>query len=76
MPHPQNKRDHFLVGVKKSRKRVSNFYYSVDVRKQREIAARYLRNTTKRCSQYCCGNPRRHYKGISRLTIQERKFFS
>ena len=29
--------------------------------------------TGKRCSCCFCGNPRRHFKGEERLTVQERK---
>lgn len=26
------------------------------------------------CSAWCCGNPRRHFSGKERLTLQERRF--
>jgi len=30
-----------------------------------------LANTPKPCSGACCGNPRHHYKGKGKLTMQE-----
>ena len=28
------------------------------------------------CSRHCCGNPRRHEKGKSKLTLQEQRWLS
>lgn len=40
---------------------------------ERHVAARKAARTRKPCSRYCCGNPRRHWDGDSRLTMQEHR---
>jgi hypothetical protein len=75
MSHPRNKRERFLIGDNKGRKRIKEFKPSRFLTKEwfkRQIRRR--RNTTKLCSCSMCGNPRR--KSLKdKLTMQERKFF-
>jgi len=77
MSHPNDRRERFLVGKRKSYKRVFLFYCS-DLHTKEETAelieknSRHLRNTTKICSAVrCCGNPRRR----GELTMRELRFF-
>lgn len=74
MSHPKNKRERFLVGVKKSKLRVMNFLSYREKDKHPELILkleRHHRNTTKICSCMMCGNPRKYYK---EKTFQETKF--
>ena len=78
MSHPKDRRERFLVGVKKSRRRVADwfsFYGREKREEERELAARHLRDTTKRCGESCCTNPRKNgwAKGGG-LTFQEERF--
>lgn len=73
MPHPRNRRERFLIGQRKGEKRAravghgfseppsGPWFMTTSVR---------LRKTTKLCSCYMCGNPRKFYK---ELTMQEKR---
>jgi len=74
MSHPVSKRDRFLVGVKKSKKRVTNFYTYLTKLEHPEWVARaeqMRRNTTKTCSCSGCGNPRKYF---GEKTMQEKRY--
>jgi len=74
MSHPVNKRERFLVGVKKSKKRVSRFYsYLTKIQHPDwvEKSAQRRRNCTKTCSCAGCGNPRKYF---NEETIQEKRW--
>ena len=85
MSHPKNKRERFLIGDHKARKR---FYGETvtwtwpeewtEEKKEQwfQHAIALRRKTTKLCSCQMCRNPRHsiYYKGDSRLTMQEVKF--
>jgi hypothetical protein len=67
MSHPLNKRERFLIGVRKSVKRTDSWGYAG----KWLYRHRYLRrNTTKLCSCMMCGNARKWYG----KTMQEKKF--
>jgi len=73
MPYPRNKRERFLIGTGKGRKRVSLFFLDTDPRnvEWKKESIRRHRDTTKKCSALrCCGNPRRR----GELTFQELRF--
>lgn len=73
MSHPVNKRERFLIGVKKSKKRVALFMsYKEKVNDPERVKhwERHHRNTSKTCSCPMCGNPRK-YSG--ELTMQEQR---
>ena len=79
MSHPLNKRERFLVGKRKGRKRAkrywNNFPYLTDEDERKKLIesnSQSRRNTTKLCSCEMCGNPRKYYREI---TLQEKKFF-
>lgn len=75
MSHPVNRRDRFLKGVIKSKKRLPHFCYHFQ--KSERIAhiekwLHYYRNVTVFCSAPgCCGNPRRYR---NELTVQELRY--
>jgi hypothetical protein len=74
MSHPKNKRERFLVGVKKSKLRVMNFLSYREKDKHPELILKWERrhrNTSKTCSCMMCGNPRKFY---NQKTIQEIRF--
>lgn len=76
MSHPKNKRERFLVGVKKSKPRVMNFLSYREKDKHPELVLKWERqhrNTTKICSCMMCGNPRKYFNV---KTFQEIKFES
>ena len=73
MSHPVDKRERFLVSVKKSKKRVSHFYSYLTKLQHPDWVAKaeqMRRNTTKTCSCTGCGNPR---KWFGEKTMQEKK---
>ena len=73
MSHPGNKRERFLIGDRKSQRRVvGHCIYKTkgDRQKYLDVARKRQRNTTKLCSCSMCGNPRRFY---AELTMQERR---
>lgn len=74
MSHPISKLNRFQKGVVKSKKRVSLFYNHMKKEERlyyvKKHACRY-RNLTKKCSKFCCGNPR---KFVGDLTIQEIRY--
>jgi len=81
MSHPKNRRDRFIIGNKKARKRVSMWFNCQlwqregEARRVEALEAQFVRHrdTTKRCGRACCTNPRHNgYK--DRLTMQEKKF--
>ena len=51
------------------------FYEDWQIEEEAMRTATKLADTPKPCSNVCCGNPRRHYKGKNnvRLTLQEKK---
>lgn len=74
MSHPLNKRDRFLISVRKGNKRVNGYWRNFGLTEaSMKRGAQLRRNTTKLCSCMICGNPRRKYK---ELTMQEKKFYS
>lgn len=77
MSHPVNRRERFVIGDTKGKKRGygywGGFYYMRDAKEREEhlaIASRKRRNTTKLCSCAMCGNQRKLYG----LSMQERKY--
>lgn len=74
MSHPKNKRDRFLVGVRKGKKRADGYWGDCAglTGDFMEKMAQLRRNTTKLCSCAMCGNPRRKLKD---LTIQEKRYY-
>lgn len=69
MSHPSNKRERFLIGDRKSKKRIVTMNH--DIPEYWGIRNRRLhRNTTTLCSRPCCGNPRRHF---NERTMQEKR---
>lgn len=82
MLYPKNKRERFLIGNVKAKRRfygetaswsyVSWTEEEKRIHIERGIARR--RNTTKLCSCSMCGNSRRK-SWKDKLTIQEKKFF-
>lgn len=73
MSHPVNRKERFLVGVKKSKKRVVNFYSQLTKLQHPEWVTkseRRHRHTTKLCSCMGCGNPRKYF---DEKTIQEKR---
>ena len=75
MSHPVNRRDRFLRGVLKSKKRVSNFYTHMEKEDRISLTKMHIhryRNVTVICSSPgCCGNRRRYY---NELTMQELRY--
>ena len=85
MSYPRNKRERFLIGKRKGKKRSDlywgNYNYfnifpdSVFKKRSREEfikrGRQLRRNTTKLCSCVICGNNPRRYSG--ELTLQERR---
>ena len=72
MSHPLNRRERFLIGDCKGRKRCAGYWRGVTdgapdwwLWNQRK-----RRDTTKLCSCTGCGNPRRHF---GERTVQERR---
>jgi hypothetical protein len=77
MSYPNNKRERLLIGQRKGRKRVSQWFLGSlfgneeENKELRERFAKQHRDITKKCSAlWCCGNPRRR----GELTSQEIKF--
>jgi len=68
MSHPKDRRERFLIGVNKGRKRVALWFTSDSEAKAGQ--ERHHRDTTKRCGRRCCANPRK-WEGIK--TLQEKK---
>ena len=81
MSHPLNRRERFLIGDRKGRKRGYRYwngfkYFYEDPQKREEYlksAGYRRRNTTKLCSCSMCGNPRR-VSWKDKLTMQEKRF--
>lgn len=73
MSHPRNKRERFLKGKWKGKKRAKALSSSFTTEELFVRIARLLRNTTKLCSCSMCRNPRRnrYNRGKARYTIQE-----
>jgi len=67
--HPENKRDRFVKGDKKGKKRVKGMMSKDPKFVERNI--KLHRDTTKLCSCAMCGNPRKHLK--TKKTTQEIK---
>jgi len=73
MSHPVDKRDRFLIGVRKSKKRVMNFLSYNEKWKHPDLVLKWERqhrNTSKICSCIMCGNPRKYF---NEQTIQEKR---
>lgn len=68
MSHPKDKRDRFLKGECKGRKRT--FGDALVTKGEVPRWIRMHRNTTKLCSCTMCGNPRRKWK---KITLQEER---
>jgi len=69
MSYPRNRLERFVIGDTKGKRRANGYWngfcFEKDpkVRKERlERNARIRRNTTKLCSCYMCGNPRKFFK--------------
>lgn len=78
MSHPRNKRERFLIGKWKGKKRAEGMTGPMDSWSEKWFTntSRALRNTTKICSCEMCGNPR-HSKWSrkkDKLTMAERRF--
>ena len=82
MSHPKDRRERFLVGANKGRKRVALQFMGDSWQRDEEgrIEAKtwqesHHRDTTKLCGRSCCANPRHNgwEKSGSRFTMQERK---
>lgn len=76
MRHPRNKRERFLIGKHKGKKRAKGLISSSDYSnnlfsKWYQNTCQALRNTTKLCSCMMCGNPRRK---LHEKTLQEKRF--
>lgn len=74
MSYPRNKRERFLIGNYKGRKRVSLWFLDSKPYERKGLKERFIkyhRNTTKKCNGVCCGNPRRYF---GQLTRQELRF--
>jgi len=80
MSHPKNKRDRFLAGVRKGKKRValwfiSDYWYLNEAKRKEtmEWHEGHHRDTTKRCGRRCCANPRTEgEKTLQELKADER----
>ena len=73
MSHPSNKRERFLIGDRKGKKRVIGYCTFKTIGDRQEYfnkASKRHRNTTKLCSCEMCGNPRKFF---SEVTMQEKK---
>lgn len=77
MSHPRNKRERFIVGKRKGRKRANGMRNPLESWTSEWFinTSRALRDTTKICSCSMCRNPRHslYSKGVTKLTMQERK---
>jgi len=67
MSYPKNKLERFLLGKQKGERRVRLYWqdtYITDEERKKllEHGARIRRNTTKLCSCYMCGNPKKFFK--------------
>lgn len=71
MSHPLNKRERFLIGVRKSVKRADGYWGYTSQLKWLQRHRYLRRDTTKLCSCMMCGNPRKWY---NEKTLQEKKF--
>ena len=72
MSHPKNKRERFLLGDNKGKKR-ADIYVSHNPIKDKSYTQKIrqeLRNTTKPCSCAMCGNPRKFF---NEKTLQEKR---
>jgi len=81
MLYPKNKRERFIIGDNKAKRRfygetatLSSTESSEEKRIWREKGIAKRRKTTKLCSCSMCGNPRRK-SWKDKLTMQEKKFF-
>lgn len=74
--HPVNKYERYEIGKKKGKRRTKEFFgpmKHMDEVKKRELiqeSEHIRRDTTKVCSCYGCGNPRKFFEEI---TMQERR---
>jgi hypothetical protein len=80
MSHPKSRRERFLIGQRKGKKRAFGYWNGakqISSEKEKvsfnEKNAQLRRDTTKLCSCSMCGNPRRK-SWKNKLTIQEKKF--
>lgn len=77
MSHPRNKRERFLIGKGKGKKRADGMTSPMDSWSEEWYTntCRALRSTTKICSCQMCRNPRHsvYSKGKDKITLQERK---
>lgn len=79
MSHPKDRRERFLIGVNKGKRRGWGYWngatwFKDEAERQAflERCARDRRDTTKPCSCSMCGNRRKWSK--DRLTMQEKRF--
>jgi hypothetical protein len=75
MSHPKNKRERFLSGDKKGKKRTDNYLKELAVLPNVDKAfcnkaKAKRRDTTKLCSCAMCGNPRKFF---DEKTMQEKR---
>lgn len=70
MAHPKDKRERFLKGKRKGNSRAKDFWNELS-EDNRTTMSRVHRNTTKVCSCFMCGNPRKFF---NEKTIQEKRF--
>jgi len=68
--HPHDKKHRQTIGIRKSEHRIEGWDFFSEEHK--EEFKKYLRNTTKACSCYMCGNPRK-LGGRDAAPVQERK---
>lgn len=70
MSHPVDRRQRFLIGQKKGRKRAKGYWNHITQTPEWfKLQGALRRNTTKLCSCISCGNPRRLF---GELTMQEK----
>lgn len=73
MAHPRNKSERERVARQKARRRTWWARLQARVAADPERHERRHRDTTKLCSCFLCGNPRRYEKGKEKLSAQERR---
>lgn len=55
---------------------LKSVYHDTSMRRDADWADHWVRQylgTRCPCSRHCCGNPRHHFDGIERITMQERR---
>lgn len=68
------RRDHEKRALRKALSIVKNWWPVCEDENYLLKRANKIKKNRKQCSCSMCGNPRKHYKGKNRLTIQERKY--